>query len=50
VGKVGFEAGIRGGALLFVHGAAIKFEQAVRRASQMKVSHILEGLDWCVCG
>ena len=38
VGKVGFEAGTRGGVLLFVHGVAIKFEQAVRRASQMKVN------------
>ena len=30
-------AASRGGALLFVHGAAIKFEQAIRRTSQMKV-------------
>ena len=37
MGKGGVDAAARGAALLFVHGAAIKFEQAVRRASQMKV-------------
>ncbi len=35
--KPGVDASSRGSALLFVHGAAIKFEQAVRRTSQMKV-------------
>ena len=35
--KPGGDGAARGGALLFVHGAAIKFEQAVRRTSQIKV-------------
>ena len=39
--KLSVDAASRGSALLFVHGAAIKFEQAVRRTSQMKASCLM---------